>query len=118
MAIPTHWADVFDDAVSSLHVIHGGVCIGEWKGSSIVPAAALALSRCLRRDAFPQIDVDYEKAIAYLRREALVLPDGTPRGFVLLTYGHLPIGFVKNLGTRANNLFPAEWRIRSTRIDN
>ena len=118
MAIPTHWADVFDDAVSSLHVIHGGVCIGEWKGSSIVPAAALALSRCLRRDAFPQIDVDYEKAIAYLRREALVLPDGTPRGFVLLTYRHLPIGFVKNLGTRANNLFPAEWRIRSTRIDN
>ena len=37
------------------------------------------------------------------------MPDGTPRGFVLLTYGGYPLGFVKNIGNRANNLYPAEW---------
>ncbi len=41
------------------------------------------------------------------------LPDGTPRGIVLLTHGGHPLGFVKNLGSRANNLYPASWRILS-----
>jgi len=36
-----------------------------------------------------------------------------PGGIVLLTYQHEPIGFVKNIGNRANNLYPNEWRIRS-----
>jgi NOL1/NOP2/fmu family ribosome biogenesis protein len=36
-----------------------------------------------------------------------------PRGYVLLTYKDAPLGFVKNIGNRANNLYPQEWRIRS-----
>lgn len=36
-----------------------------------------------------------------------------PRGYVLLTYRNIPLGFVKNIGNRANNLYPQEWRIRS-----
>ena len=28
-------------------------------------------------------------------------------------YQRLPLGFVKNLGNRANNLYPQEWRIRT-----
>lgn len=35
------------------------------------------------------------------------------KGMVLLTYAGLPVGFVKNIGNRANNLYPQEWRIRS-----
>jgi hypothetical protein len=31
----------------------------------------------------------------------------------LLTYKQIPLGFVKNIGNRANNLYPQEWRIRS-----
>jgi NOL1/NOP2/fmu family ribosome biogenesis protein len=58
--------------------------------------------------------VDWGQAISYLRKEALVLPEGTPKGYVLLTYRNHPIGFVKNLGHRANNLYPQEWRIRSS----
>ena len=37
----------------------------------------------------------------------------TPRGYVLLMYKNVPLGFVKNIGNRANNLYPQEWRIRS-----
>ncbi|MBU3813941.1 MAG: rRNA cytosine-C5-methyltransferase, partial [Candidatus Bacteroides intestinipullorum] len=51
-------------------------------------------------------------ALGYLRREPLVLPVDTPRGFVLLTWGGLPLGFAKHIGSRANNLYPQEWRIR------
>ena len=39
-----------------------------------------------------------------------------PKGYVLLTCGCSPLGFVKNLGNRANNLYPAAWRIISTEI--
>jgi len=28
----------------------------------------------------------------------------------------MPLGTAKNLGTRANNLYPKEWRIKSTYI--
>jgi hypothetical protein len=35
---------------------------------------------------------------------------------VLLTYQQEPIGFAKNIGNRANNLYPMEWRIKSTHI--
>ena len=58
----------------------------------------------------------YTSAIAYLRGEALVLPPDTPRGQVCVTFMGQPLGLVKNIGNRANNLYPKEWRIKSTHI--
>ena len=66
----------------------------------------------------PHAELSYEQAIAYLRREAIVLPADTPTGIVVVTYHQLPLGLVKNIGTRANNLYPKEWRIKSTHIPN
>ena len=62
----------------------------------------------------PRVELTYQQAIAYLRREALVLPPDTPRGMVEVTFMGHGLGAVKNLGTRANNLYPKEWRIKST----
>lgn len=90
-----------------------GVAVATQKGHDFVPTQALAESVALRRDAFPQADVDYPTAVAYLRGEAVTLPAEAPRGFVVVTYRKHPLGFVKNLGNRANNLYPKEWRIRS-----
>jgi NOL1/NOP2/fmu family ribosome biogenesis protein len=57
--------------------------------------------------------VDKATALRYLRKEALQeIPPGLPKGYLLLTYGHCPLGFVKNIGARANNLYPSDWRIR------
>ena len=67
--------------------------------------------RC--EDCFPVANLTYEQAIAYLRKEAVVLDAGVPRGYVLVAYQDVPLGFVKNIGNRANNLYPQEWRIRS-----
>ena len=69
---------------------------------------------------FPQsdvcVDVDYPEAIKYLRGEAMVLPPDTPKGIVEITYKGQPIGPVKNIGNRANNLYPKPWRIKSTHL--
>ena len=64
------------------------------------------------------IDLDYKSAISYLRGEALVLPEDTPRGEVTVCFQGHPLGQAKNIGTRANNLYPKEWRIRTTHIPN
>ena len=63
-----------------------------------------------------QVSLTYAQAIAYLRHEAITLPDDTPRGLVEVCFQGHPLGFVKNLGTRANNLYPKEWRIKTTHI--
>ena len=60
----------------------------------------------------PYVDVDSNTALRYLHGEALTLPAETPRGLITITYQGLPLGQVKNIGNRANNLYPKEWRIR------
>lgn len=88
--------------------------IAVMKGKDYVPTQALALSGALRREAFPVMEVDRVAALSYLRGETLSPAAGTPRGIVLLEYGGLSLGFVKNIGNRANNLYPDKWRIRSS----
>ena len=48
--------------------------------------------------------------------KALVLPEDTPRGLVTVCFQGHPLGLVKNIGTRANNLYPKEWKIKTTHI--
>lgn len=115
-AIPSKWADVYDDAAKALKVIHAGVCLGTEKGKDVIPDQSVALSRLIDKDAYPHVELGYADAINYLRKEAATLPYDTPRGFVLITYKGTPIGFEKNIGNRANNLYPQEWRIKSSHV--
>lgn len=96
-----------------LRIVQAGADIAELKGKDWMPAHGLAMSRVLNQDAFAREEISHEQAVAYLRKEAVVLPGTAPRGIVLLTYKQVPLGFVKNIGNRANNLYPQEWRIRS-----
>ena len=77
------------------------------------PTHELAMSTALSAEAFARCELSYDDALRYLHREAVTLAPDTPRGFVVVTYRGVPLGFVKNLGNRANNLYPNEWRIRS-----
>ena len=63
-----------------------------------------------------KVDLPYQDALHYLRGEALILPPDTPRGIVTVTYKGVPIGPVKNIGNRANNLYPKPWRIKTTHL--
>lgn len=97
----------------ALKVVHAGVTLGEQKGKDIVPGHSLAMATAMQKGLFPQVELGYEQAIAYLRKEAVILDSSVPRGYVLLAYKEVPLGFAKNIGNRANNLYPQEWRIRS-----
>lgn len=95
-----------------LNLIHSGTAVGTVKGRKFTPSHELALSQHLASGAFPEVDVDYPTAIAYLRGESLGAIGGS-RGYCLLTHRGQPLGFVNNLGTRANNLLPKTLRIIS-----
>ena len=56
------------------------------------------------------MELSHDDALTYLRHEALTLPSDTPRGYVTAKYQGFFLGFLNNLGARANNLYPAEWR--------
>lgn len=94
-----------------LNVLTMGVNTAVIKGRDMIPQQSLALSTILNRDAWAVADVDIDTAISYLKAEAIALAD-VPRGFVLVTYGDTPLGWVKCVGNRCNNLYPSPWRIR------
>lgn len=93
-----------------LKTVWAGVLLAEAKGQKWVPQQELALSQALAPEAFPRVELSLEEALAYLRRDAITVD--APRGYVIVTYQGHPLGFVNNLGARANNLYPPEWRIR------
>ena len=94
-------------------VMYDGIPHGELKGKDMIPSHAEAIAIGLDKTKYPMVEMDDNQTLAYLRREAIMLPPDTPRGFVIVTYHGLPLGFMKNLGNRANNLYPKEWCIRN-----
>lgn len=106
-------ADDFRRIRATVRTLQAGIPLAEEKGRKLVPRHELALSTELAEAAFPRVSLSRDEAIAYLRREATVLGGDVPRGHVIATYEGHALGFLNNLGTRANNLYPQEWRIRS-----
>ena len=92
---------------------------GEWsmeKGERRKDATLKVISTHPTPSTAHPVDLTYSQAIAYLRGEALMLPAETPRGIVDVSFMGHTLGQVKNIGSRANNLYPKEWRIKSTHI--
>lgn len=90
-----------------------GLPIAGIKGNQVIPDSRLPLSTAIAPGMFPTAELSKEDALRYLRRESLSLPPNIPAGYVVVTYEGRPLGMVKNLGSRANNLYPRHWRIRN-----
>ena len=113
LAIPEIHTAYYAYLNKQLKIISAGIVLGEPKGRDFIPAPELALSTDLAADTFPNWEVDKATALRYLRKEALQeIPTALHRGYLLIRYCQHPLGFVKNIGTRANNLYPHNWRIR------
>lgn len=111
-AFPVTYQEIYERLRDTMHVVYGGIQVAEVKGKDLIPSHSLAMSVC-REDVFSSVEVNYEQAIAYLRKESVVLPSDMPKGYILIRYKGMVLGLVKNIGNRANNLYPQEWRIRS-----
>jgi hypothetical protein len=86
-------------------------------GSSLTRIRLVANEITARHEgALPQAGLSYEDALKFLRGEALVLSGNVPKGLVEVSFMGKVLGQVKNIGTRANNLYPKPWRIKTTHI--
>lgn len=100
-----------------------GIVRGEGLFLAVLQKEGQKIKKTIRRQVddeeihnLPVCSVDYRTAINYLRHEAIRLPDDAPRGLVQIAYKDFVLGQAKNIGSRANNLYPKEWAIRSTHI--
>ena len=110
-AYPTRHKELIDWLSTHFTCVSTGFGIGELRGKHVAPQHSLSMLKDFRKEAFPQVELSLEMALAFLRSEALILPD-QPSGYLLMTYQGVPLGFVKNIGNHSNNLYPNEWRIR------
>lgn len=108
---PPQWLPLLKELQRELKVSQWGVETAVPKGKGRIPSHALAMWRGYPRETYPEVEVDEATALQYLRREAISVD--APRGIVLLIFDGYPLGWVNNLGNRANNLYPQDWRIRN-----
>jgi NOL1/NOP2/sun family putative RNA methylase len=111
LMVPASLAAKIEFIVQQLHIISTGTMICEIKHNKLIPDHALALSIDLNKDFFNRITVTKDQALQYLRKETLPT-NHEKKGFSLITYENLPLGWVNVLDNRMNNLYPANWRIR------
>jgi NOL1/NOP2/fmu family ribosome biogenesis protein len=107
-AIKKEWLTDLKILAKCLYIKKAGIEIGAIKGKDVIPAHELAMSKL--SGSFASVALTKEQALQYLRRKELLL-DGSPKGWNLVNYGGLPLGWVKVLPNRVNNYYPAEWRI-------
>jgi 16S rRNA C967 or C1407 C5-methylase (RsmB/RsmF family)/NOL1/NOP2/fmu family ribosome biogenesis protein len=94
---------------SALYIKKAGIKMGKLIGNELIPAHELALSSALHTDT-DCIELDKPTALQYLRRQDFTVPEGN-KGWCLVKYGGLGLGWVKLLANRINNYYPKDWRI-------
>lgn len=114
MAYTREWETEIRKLKKTLHVLLGGVHVASRKGKEWMPTHQLAMSSHLNGNEFPTHNLTHEEAIRFLRKEPVELPDNLPTGYLLLMFDTIPVGWVKNIGKRCNNLYPQEYRIKTT----
>lgn len=110
------WKNVEKKVAKYLNVLSHGIRPDIKKGMDLIPDISKALSILPDKNKYPKVNVNDMQAIAYLRKEALSFDHNCPTGVVLVCYKDEPLGFAKNIGHRANNLYPKEWKVKSTHI--
>jgi 16S rRNA C967 or C1407 C5-methylase (RsmB/RsmF family)/NOL1/NOP2/fmu family ribosome biogenesis protein len=92
-----------------------GTAMATVKHDKLIPEHALALSIDLKKEHFTTIDLSRADAIKYLRKDPLTI-EGYKKGYALICFEGIPIGWVNVLDNRINNLYPSEWRIKMSAI--
>ncbi len=110
---PQQFGNVLFEISSRCNIVHSGTPLVEVIGNKTNPQPGLAFATTFNKQKFPSFAVDLENAIRYFKKEPLTLPQAE-KGWLNLHYKNTSIGFVKNIGNRANNPYPQEWAIKMT----
>ncbi len=107
---PKKFTDHFLAAQANLRIMKFGTELGEIAKKGLIPHHALAMQVNSNPLKKASIELDKTTALSYLKGDAIKV-DGA-LGWVTVTYKNQALGWINNLGTRSNNLYPKAWRIR------
>jgi len=110
-ALPANKVKEIEWLANNLYIISSGTGIAVEKHNKLIPEHSLALSIDLNSENFNKIDLELQDALKFLRRETIVV-EKAERGFALISFKGLPLGWVNVLDNRINNLYPTNWRVR------
>ncbi|MGC4103185.1 methyltransferase RsmF C-terminal domain-like protein [Ferruginibacter sp.] len=109
IAIPLHLQQDLTAIQAALYIKKAGIRMGTVIRNELIPHHELAMSNIMKNELL-FCDVDMETALQYLRRQD-IKTDTTLKGWVLIRYRQLPLGWLKIMPNRINNYYPKEWRI-------
>lgn len=110
LSVSTPFLSALNTLFHLLKPVIRGTAVATQKHDKFIPEHALALSVHVNTDRFKKLDLTYGEALAYLRKDVLTIGEGE-KGFALVMYEGVSLGWVNLLGNRLNNLYPAGWRI-------
>ncbi|MDR1338935.1 MAG: rRNA cytosine-C5-methyltransferase [Prevotellaceae bacterium] len=110
--LPEKFAADVEFIGKTVYTLSSGTEICTAKGKELIPSFDFAHSAEINTGNFTVRAVDKTEALRFLKRESMSAPPDTARGYVLLTYLGVPLGWVKNIGSRANNMLPHNRKIR------
>jgi 16S rRNA C967 or C1407 C5-methylase (RsmB/RsmF family)/NOL1/NOP2/fmu family ribosome biogenesis protein len=97
--------------IDKMYIKKAGTTVGKLIRDSLIPDHELVMDE-LASENMPRINLNLEQALDYMQKKNVDVPNDIPNGWIIFTYNGLDIGLAKNLGSRINNHYPAEWRIR------
>lgn len=102
---------LYEELNGKLYFTKSAIEMGKIIKEELLPSHELSMLVALNRTTCNCVEVDRTTALAYLRKETSFKLDA-PKGWVLLIYNQLALGWVKNLGNRVNNYYPVNYRLR------
>ena len=102
--------DEVEALAGTLAVIYSGVAMGQVFKGKLKPDGALALYAGVNHDAVACCEVDEQEALKFLRKQDMDAAQFS-EGVNMVLYGGRPLGFVKRVGARVNNMYPNSLRI-------
>jgi len=109
IALPVYFEKDLAIIQSALYIKKAGIKLGTLIRNELIPAHELAVSNIIN-PAVKKIEIDKESALQYLRKIDIIVANEM-KGWVLLTYSQLPLGWIKLMANRSNNYYPGAWRI-------
>jgi 16S rRNA C967 or C1407 C5-methylase (RsmB/RsmF family)/NOL1/NOP2/fmu family ribosome biogenesis protein len=103
--------EIYSKLFKKLKIVKAGTRIAVLKQNDALPFHDLALSLRVIKEAFQCHELSPDEAISYLRRDNFTASN-ISKGWNIVTYNGVNLGFIKNLGNRLNNYYPVDWRIR------
>jgi 16S rRNA C967 or C1407 C5-methylase (RsmB/RsmF family)/NOL1/NOP2/fmu family ribosome biogenesis protein len=98
-----------NEMASSLYLLYPGLHMGRIVRNELLPAHGLALA-CNELPVEGCLDLDLDRALAYLRGESVEVT--AKSGWHRVAFEGSVLGWIKVIGNRINNYYPKEWRVK------